>query len=62
MTQNNPHEPDKQRQKIEPARNSAERDARGQYISEAAQTGRDPLPNSKPDWAKNLPDPSKHRK
>ena len=40
------------------SRNSAEAQASADYISESIQTGQDPIPDTPPDWAENLPSPN----
>ena len=37
--------------------NSAEQLASAHYLAENFQTGKDPIPDEPPDWAKNLPNP-----
>lgn len=39
------------------ARNSAESQAMADYMSEAINTGKDPVPDEPPDWASSLPSP-----
>src|SRR5260370_655643 len=48
------HGPDKD---SAPTRNSAEREAYNDYINEAANTEKDPIPRERPEWAKDLPEP-----
>jgi|GEM_PF-6303980 len=39
------------------SRNSAEAQASADYMSEEMNTGKDPIPDTAPDWAKDIPDP-----
>lgn len=41
-----------------PTRNSAERQASADYMSESISSGKDPIPKEAPDWAKDIPSPS----
>ena len=43
-------------------RNEADRQAQADYLSEALQTGKDPIPTKPPDWAKDIPSPKKDDK
>jgi hypothetical protein len=45
------------REDYAPTRNSAERQASADYMSESLSTGRDPIPKDPPDWAKDIPGP-----
>lgn len=38
-------------------RNSAERLASAEHMSEALSTGKDPIPTEPPDWASDIPSP-----
>lgn len=40
-----------------PTRNSAERQASADHMSETCSTGRDPIPREPPEWAKDIPEP-----
>lgn len=40
-----------------PTRNSVERQASADHLSEAVSTGKDPIPKEPPSWAENLPSP-----
>ena len=41
-------------EKVQPSENEAEREARTDYVKEASETDKDPVPTTPPDWAKDI--------